>query len=135
MEQEKAKRFGVLVFKREYVNAILSGEKRTTVRLGRLVPAKEEVVIWSGGRPVAKVKVKGVKYKKLGELTSEEAKADGFDSVEALVYALEKHYGKKLSENQPVSIVEFELVKPVKPEESIDYYIRDRYGPFTFGRR
>ena len=85
-----------LTMKGEFVDLVLKGLKNTTIRLGKLKPKHRVVILHGGGRDVAKVEITGVRYKKLGDLTDEDAQRDGFESLEDLLKALRKVYGDSL---------------------------------------
>ncbi len=111
-----------LMVKGEYVNKILKGIKRATIRLGIVKPRYNEIIIHGGGRPVAKVRITKVKYKRLNELTEEEAKMDGFNSLEELLQHLRKAYGN-VSSNDIVTIIEFEVLKRLDEVEVTHPYM------------
>lgn len=99
-----------------YVPKILSGKKTTTIRFGHY-EAKPGREVYLVSRPsdtaVAKVLIRGVTRKRVGELTNEDAKKDGFRDVRELLNALRKIYGPLDAEDE-VSIIEFELIKPIE---------------------
>ncbi len=111
-----------LMVKGEYVDKILKGIKRATIRLGIVKPRYNEIIIHGGGRPVAKVRITKVRYKKLNELTDEDAKMDGFNSLEELLHHLRKAYGK-ISSNDVVTIIEFEVLKKLNEIEATHPYM------------
>ncbi len=111
-----------LMVKGEYVNKILKGIKRATIRLGIVKPRYNEIIIHGGGRPVAKVRITKVKYKRLNELTEEDAKMDGFNSLEELLQHLRKAYGN-VSSNDIVTIIEFEVLKRLDEVEVTHPYM------------
>ncbi|WP_245612395.1 ASCH domain-containing protein [Palaeococcus ferrophilus] len=100
-----------------YVPKILSGKKTTTIRFGdyEAKPGRDVYVV---SRPsdtaVAKVLIRGVTKKRVGELTNEDARKDGFRDVKELLNALTRIYGPLDAEDK-VSVIEFELVKRVEP--------------------
>ncbi len=108
----------------KYLEKILKGEKKSTIRLKRKKMAKfskgEIVLINSGGKIVAKALIKDCKVKKVSELTDEDAKKDGFANKEELLRALKRHYRKRLTDDAEVTIIEFEVtekfVEPIEPE-------------------
>ncbi|NOZ88304.1 MAG: ASCH domain-containing protein [Crenarchaeota archaeon] len=108
--------------KGEYVDDILSGRKRATIRLGRVRVKYDELIVHGGGRPVAKVRVKNVVYKKVRDLTLEDALKDGFSSVEELLQALRKAYGE-IRPDDYVTIIEFEVVQDLSKLEPEDPYL------------
>jgi len=111
-----------LMVKGEYVDDILSGRKRATIRLGRVRVKYDELIVHGGGRPVAKVRVKNVVYKKVRDLTLEDALKDGFSSVEELLQALRKAYGE-IRPDDYVTIIEFEVVQDLSKLEPEDPYL------------
>ena len=111
-----------LMVKGEYVNDILSGRKRATIRLGRVKVKYSELIVHGGGRPVAKVRVTNVVYKRVKELTDEDARKDGFKNVDELINALRKVYGE-VKPDDYVTIIEFELIQDLTSLEPQDPYL------------
>lgn len=111
-----------LMVKGEFVDDILSGRKRTTIRLGRVRVKYNELIIHGGGRPVAKVRVTNVVYKRVSELTDEDAVKDGFGSREELLEALRHMYGE-FRDNDYVTIIEFEVIQDLSSLEPQDPYL------------
>jgi len=97
--------------KGEFAEKILSGRKVTTIRLGKVVPMSEEMIIQSGGKAIAKVRIEEVEMKRIGELTDEEARRDGFKSVRDLIKSLEKMYNVKVTKDDLVTIIRFEVIE------------------------
>jgi hypothetical protein len=111
-----------LMVKGEYVDDILKGRKRATIRLGLVKVKYDELIVHGGGRPVAKVKVKNVRYKRVSELNDEDARLDGFRNVEELLEALRKAYGE-VKPDDYVTIIEFEVVQDLTSLEPQDPYL------------
>jgi len=112
-----------LEFDGRYAEAILSGKKRATVRLGRRPNLKEgdAVLIHSGGYALGKAIIERVESKTVGELTDEDAFLDGFSSREELINALKTHY-KHVNDDSPAHVIVFRLVERFdKPVMSSDY--------------
>jgi len=109
-------------FDGRYLESLLSGKKKGTIRLGKLnIEPGTIVTLHSGGYVVGKALVKDVEYKKVNELTEEDARADGFESLEELLEALRSHY-TRLKEDDVVTVVRFELIeKPEKLVRSSEY--------------
>ncbi len=108
-----------LMVKGKYVDDILSGRKKATIRMGIVKPKYDELIIHGGGRPVAKVKITRVVHKKLRELTDEDAVKDGFKNKDELIREL-KHVYPEISDDDWVTVIEFELrqrLDHVKTEE------------------
>ncbi len=99
------------MLKSKYLDKIGSG-KFTTIRLGIVRPKYREVFIHSGGMVVAKARIVDVRYKRVRELTNEDAKLDGFTNREELIQELRSLYGD-VSENDWVTILTLEVVKPL----------------------
>jgi len=104
-----------LMMKGEYAEAVLSGVKRATIRLGIVKPKYREVMLHAGGKPIAIIEIERVFHKKVKELTDKDAQLDGFKNREELLKALRKAYNG-LSEDDWVTILEFKLIKEVKLE-------------------
>jgi len=111
-----------IMLKKEWGDLLLEGRKRATVRLGVVRPKYDELIVHSGGRPIAKVRVVGVRVKRVRDLTDYDARLDGFSSREELVEALRRAYGDVRPEDT-VTIIEFELVKRLDELESDDPYM------------
>ena len=105
-----------LMVKGEYVDAILSGEKRATIRLGIIKPRYEEVMLHGGGKPVAIVRIEEVIHKRVSELTDEDAKLDGFNSRSELIKALRRVY-ERVTPRDHVTILKFKVVRRIDPSE------------------
>ena len=99
-----------LMVKGEYVDLILKGVKKTTIRLGIIKPKYNEIMIHGGGKPIALAKITNVEYKRISELTDEDARKDGFPSLKVLLKELRKSYGE-MRPNDIVTIIEFVITK------------------------
>ncbi len=98
------------MLKGSYIDRLLSGEKRATIRRGIYKPRYEEVIIHAGGRPIAKARITRVYYKKLKELGEYEARIEGYERVEDLIKELKNVYGD-IDEDEYFTILEFEIVQ------------------------
>ncbi len=99
-----------LMVKGRFADLILSGRKKTTIRLGHVIPRYDEIIIHGHGRPLCKARIKGVTYKKVRELTEDDALRDGFNSLAELIKALRDAYGP-ISPDTEVTIIEFDVDK------------------------
>lgn len=100
-----------------FLDALLRGEKRSTIRPGALKVA-EEVYIHSRGVIAAAAKVERVVYKRVRDLTDEDARMDGFGSLEELLAELKRRY-RRLGPDSIVTVVVFGEVRPLnEPEEA-----------------
>ncbi|MCD6084489.1 MAG: ASCH domain-containing protein, partial [Desulfurococcales archaeon] len=82
-----------IMMRGEYARLLLSGRKKATIRLGKVIPKYDEVIIHSWGRPIAKAKIVKVVYKRIRELTNEDAWKDGFKTRDELLRELRRVYG------------------------------------------
>ncbi len=114
---------GHLMVKKRFIEAILSGRKKTTIRLGKVIPKVKDIIIHSGGRPIAKAIIKNVIYKKISELTNDDAHRDGYENIDELIKDLEKIYRRKISPNDIVTIIEFDVVKRIDDIDMNDIYL------------
>ena len=87
----------------------MSGRKRTTVRQGKRNYRLGEAHIKADDETIA-IKITGVKYKKFGDLTDEDAKTDGFENLGELQAALRKFY-PTINEMKVTTIVLFDVAK------------------------
>jgi len=108
------------MLKRRFVDKILSGEKATTIRLGKVEIRSKEFYIHAGGRIVARAVVEDVTYKRVKELTDEDAKADGFSSVSELKEELKRFY-PNIKEHDWVTIIRFRIVEKMDKAETHIY--------------
>ncbi|RDD52195.1 ASCH domain-containing protein [Nanoarchaeota archaeon NZ13-N] len=107
-----------LQFLRRYKDALLSGEKKLTIRTTKPNLRKGDTFIaHCGGRVIGKFKVIDIYLKKIKDITEEEAKLDGFSSKEELLRELRSYY-RGLNENKEVVIIKFEPLEIFKDEIS-----------------
>lgn len=118
-----------LMLRKEFGDMILRGVKTSTIRLGYIVPRSRELIIHSGGRAIARVEIEDVLYKRLDELSDEDAHREGYESVSQLIRELRRIYGQRLYRHDILTIIRFRVVEklddriPVKPYMGLD--IRD----------
>jgi hypothetical protein len=98
------------MLKGEYADKLLAGSKAATIRLGIVKPRYNEVVIHGKGRPLAKARITKVEYKRVRELTPEDARLDGFDTLEELLDALRRVYGN-IAPDDYVTIIGLEVTQ------------------------
>ncbi len=93
--------------KPEYMPLIETGRKRSTIRSGirRVEPGGAAIV---AGKQVIPVRLTRHVVKRFDELTEDDARTDGFDSLGALLEALRRFYPDLRGED-PVTIVYFDL--------------------------
>jgi hypothetical protein len=104
-----------IMFSRLYIDKLLKGEKRLTIRAKRpnLKPG-DIALVHSQGMIFGKVRILSVKAKRLRDISEEEAAQDGFKSVDELKAALKKHY-PHLRDDSYVYVVGFEWVERYDP--------------------
>lgn len=98
----------LLNFKKEYKDKLISGRKRSTIRLRTNLKEGDEVEIFSGGFKIGVARIVSVRSKSISELTDEDARKDGFRNKHELLKALRKHYGE-LKSDERVHIIGFEV--------------------------
>lgn len=111
-----------LMVKGNYVDLILKGLKKATIRIGIIKPRYNEVIVHGGGRPVAKIYIKNVRYKKIRELNDADARLDGFRNKQELLENLKHMYGK-ISDDDIVTIIEYELIQSLNNLSVEDPYL------------
>ncbi|MEM4646993.1 MAG: ASCH domain-containing protein [Candidatus Nezhaarchaeales archaeon] len=99
-----------LNFSKEYRRKIEKGLKKQTIRLSSSLKEGDRVKVVVGGEILGIARITKVERKALEELTDEDAKKDGFESLAQLIKALKKHYGR-ISSKREVCIIGFELEK------------------------
>jgi len=85
-----------LMLRSKYLKKLLEcgvGGITRTIRIGIVKPKFREVYVHSAGKVVAKVEIVRTIYKRVRDLTDEDAKLDGFSSREELIRELKKLYG------------------------------------------
>lgn len=98
-------------FDEEYVEAIKSGDKVTTVRRGiKSYPVGRIVELTANYKPFARARVDKVVIKRVKELSNEDARRDGFSSRDDLIKALKRIYGN-INEEEFVTVVHFTVVE------------------------
>lgn len=107
--------------KGKYVEDILSGRKTATIRRGIVKPKYKEIIVHGAGRPVAKISVERVYYKRVYELTDEDAVKDGFSCREELMKELRKVY-PDIKDDEWVTIIEFKVTQRLDHLETEDPY-------------
>lgn len=98
----------MLLFKREFLPAIRSGEKTQTIRLWkhRRMRAGQASYIPGAGR----VRVLRVEPVELADLTDADARPDGFPTADELKTKLRQIYGQRLDDGHALWRIVFELV-------------------------
>lgn len=92
----------------EYLSAVRSGEKRSTVRKGRIA-IKSGLVLLTARGDFEPVNVVRSRTTRMNCVTEEEAKRDGFRNLSELRAAMVRHYSK-ITDKSWVTVIEFEPV-------------------------
>lgn len=95
----------VLRLRAEYLRAVRMGEKRTTIRKGKL-NIKPGLLLFECSSDYQVVNVTSVKYCQVSDLTMEDAFNDGFSDVQTLLSALCKIY-PGLQSHHRVTLINF----------------------------
>ncbi len=82
-----------LEFKEKFRRQLIKGEKKATVRLHTSLEEGDRVLIHCGGEILGEGVIEGVEVKSVDELTDEDAKADGFASLEEMLGEIRSLYG------------------------------------------
>jgi len=101
------------MLKKKYIDKLFTGKKTATIRLGEYIPKYNEVIIHSGGKPICIAKITRVTYKKIKDLTNEDAVKDGFSNLKALLSELKRIYGS-FRPDEKVTIIEFKVIKDLR---------------------
>ncbi|MEM3936606.1 MAG: ASCH domain-containing protein [Thermofilaceae archaeon] len=100
-----------LLFSKKYLQDLLSGRKTATIRLGSVRYRPGDVtLVHCGGLVLGRVRIKSVERKKLIDLTEEDARIDGFESLRDLLVAIRQHY-PNIRANTPLTVLRFEWVE------------------------
>ncbi|MEM0217417.1 MAG: ASCH domain-containing protein [Candidatus Nezhaarchaeales archaeon] len=97
-----------LNFSKEYRRKIEEGLKKQTIRLSTSLKEGDRVKVVVGGKVLGVARITKIERKIVEELTEEDAKNDGFESLAQLIKALRRHYGK-ISGKKEVCIIGFEM--------------------------
>ncbi len=112
---EAAMKLKHLMFSRLYLDKLLRGEKKITIRATKPNLKRGDVaLVHSMGLILGKVRILGVTAKRLRDISEKEAREDGFSSVEELRNALRKHY-PRLRDDSFVYVVRFEWLERFDP--------------------
>ena len=105
-----------LEFKDKYRKLLLDGKKRATIRLYTNLKPGDEVFVHCGGKIIGVAEIEDVQEKNIDELSEEDAKIDGFESLDDLIREIRSIYG----DVDRVCIIKFHLKKfesSVNPHE------------------
>ncbi|MEM4020588.1 MAG: ASCH domain-containing protein, partial [Desulfurococcaceae archaeon] len=98
------------MLKGAYAEKVLKGIKKATIRRGIVKPKYEEVIVHAGGKPIAKIKITRMYFKKVKDLGDYEAKLEGYSTKDELINELKKVY-KDIHDDEYMTIIEFEVIQ------------------------
>jgi len=107
-----------MMMKKEYAELVLAGAKTATIRLGVVRPKRRRVLLHSGGKVLAELEITGVEVKRVRDLTDEDAKQDGFQDTRQLIEHLEGIYGRRLGEDEKVTVIRFRIARRIEGSEA-----------------
>ncbi len=111
-----------ITFKRMFLEQVLSGKKRTTIRLGIVRPRYSEVYIACENYVYAIAEIERIEYLKVHELDEDIVKSEGFKCKEELLKALKRIYGK-LNTTDYVTLIWFKVKKILDKPKRLDKII------------
>lgn len=92
----------------KYLELVLSGKKTSTIRRKFVLFSEVVIPIISAGKQIL-VKIEKLDYSKtFADLTDEDARSDGFDSIEILRSELKNFY-TDITDDYPMTIIHFKL--------------------------
>jgi energy-coupling factor transporter ATP-binding protein EcfA2 len=100
----------------KYLEAFAAGQKRTTIRSGRLFLPPGPLILQCGRKEVV-AEMTGIRHCLVSDLSDADAQRDGFGCRTDLLRALKHHY-PDLAPAAAVSIVSLERLLPVAPVAS-----------------
>jgi hypothetical protein len=107
-----------IMMKREYAELVLSEAKTATIRLGVVRSKRKQVLLHSSGKVLAELEITGVEVKRVRDLTDEDAKQDGFQDRRQLIEHLERIYGRRLREDEKVTMIRFRVARRIEGSEA-----------------
>ncbi len=107
-----------VMMKKEYAELVLSGAKTTTIRLGVVRPKRKLVLLHSSGRVLAELEITGSEVKRVRDLTDEDARQDGFQDRRQLIEHLNRIYGRRLKDDEKVTIIRFRVARRIEGSEA-----------------
>lgn len=97
-------------FKRRFIPLILSGIKRTTIRLNRVCDVEDIIdILDENNNFISKAVILDIKVKNYSDLTLADAISDGFKDLNELKQVLKDIYGH-VGDDQKIYIYFFKLI-------------------------
>ncbi len=99
----------VLRFKGKYKDLIISGRKRSTIRMETSLNSGDLVYLEAGEERIGEAIVREVRELSLEELDDDLAREDGFQSVKDLIDELTSIYGDEIFYRR-LKLIKFDLI-------------------------
>ncbi|NPV80716.1 MAG: ASCH domain-containing protein [Firmicutes bacterium] len=102
----------MILFKPEHVEPILAGRKTQTRRVGKKrwnVGSIHQARLNYYAKPFARIKILAVRQERLGDISEEDARREGYGSVEEYRKVFERIYGRWVPDEM-VWAIDFEVV-------------------------
>jgi hypothetical protein len=99
----------VLKFKGKYKSWIISGRKRSTIRMETSLNPGDLVYLEAGEERIGEAIIREVRELSLGEIDDDLAREDGFKSVDDLINELISIYGDEIF-NRRLKLIRFDLI-------------------------
>ena len=106
----------MILFKKRFVDQILSGEKTSTRRVGKKrwnIGSKHQLKLSFFGESFAEVEIKSVRQEKLGQISPQDAKSEGFKTPAEFVQSFADIHKTTVTndlEQIDVWVIEFAVV-------------------------
>ncbi len=99
-----------LKFRGKYKGRILSGEKKTTLRMRTGLRPGDRVIVEAGKEEIGEAVIREVSDVRVEDLTDEHAREDGFSSLEELLRELKSIYGEEvLRKGTKLKLIKFDV--------------------------
>ena len=112
-----------LRFKPKYLDRVLRGDKRVTLRLGIVMPRRQLVYILSDDMVYGEAIIESVQYARIRELDSNVLREEGVSSLDELVAELRELYGD-VKPSDVVSIIRFRIVRKYPKPIDVRYVLK-----------
>ncbi|NPA23858.1 MAG: ASCH domain-containing protein [Crenarchaeota archaeon] len=119
----------VIRFRPEYLDKVLRGEKRVTLRLGIVRPRFGEVLIACGNRAYGLCEIESMEITSIDKLDDKIVKMEGFKSREELIRALRSLY-PEVAEKDLVTIIRFRVSKIFQRPIPLNKAVTDLKGGY-----
>ena len=114
---ESTSRTKHLEFKEKYKDLLISGKKKATVRSWTNLKPGDKALVHCGGKIIGVAKILSVERKRVEDFTEEDAKMEGFDSLEDFLREIKNYYG-----DRDLFFIKFEFEPFEREIEPHEYY-------------